>query len=169
MNITTEQRLHIFMLYPNAKVKARDEYIWIDEGRISKFIINFHGEGVLEVYPIDGTKPEYYEPQECQLILKDLNQITEEDKRELTVVLGWNSKQDTTIKYLVSETYSSPYFQVDTGWTYEKFFIDRLPHTAADHLRKKRYMVPVYIEGQMIDLFEAGIAVRETTPALPKP
>jgi hypothetical protein len=160
MNITQEQRLHIFMLYPNAEIF----HTWIPNTSYKWHLdaVFFSEEGK-NIRLIDREKQQQTTTwaKDCQLILNDLSQLTEEDKRELTVVLGWNSKQDTTIKYLVSGTYSSPYFQVDTGWTYEKFFIDRLPHPAADHLRKKRYMVPVYIEGQMIDLFESGVAVQQ--------
>lgn len=136
--MTPLQRLQVFMLYPNAAVKTS----------------NIRHENNIKVFEyIEATGFDaFYWFKNGQLILRSIDQLTEEEKRELSKIDGYNLEEITNID--VDETgicffaynYQSGYY-----WEY-------MGYNSADYLRSKNIALPY----MGIDLFAEGIAVRET-------
>ena len=88
----------------------------------------------------------------CQLLLKDLSQISEEEKRELARIAKVEEKHadDCVIGM------RSPH-RLEHTWIFRQSTIQSIVD-AADYLRSKNYMLPY----RGIDLYESGVAVKST-------
>jgi hypothetical protein len=132
--ITQEQRMRIFMLYCNARridENGRERISFAEV--LEKRDVLFHGS----IY-------------DCQLLLKPLDQLTEEHKRELAEVFGWQYAEFDQGRLWLSD-------KPDKDYPISTFhMLDELPYPAADFLRKHNYA----IDYEGIDLFEDGVAVK---------
>jgi hypothetical protein len=146
--LTPQQRMHIFMLYPNAKYLFHGATYSMDE-------IDLLNHGVTEYAP-DGSGDFVSSPiVQCQLKLFSLDQITEEHKRELATLVRYEDADTIDFKDNTFYFTGSNDDAIWMGWT-EFINLEDLPYPAADFLRKHNYAIPY--EG--IDLYEAGVAIR---------
>ena len=137
-DLTTKERLQVFMLYPNAKrlVKAGPK-------------IEYMGMSAMELIEkeirIDN---DFYN---SQLLLKELSLISEEEKRELARIAKVEEKHadDCVIGM------RSPH-RLEHTWIFRQSTIQSIVD-AADYLRSRNYSLPF----RGIDLFESGIAIPE--------
>ncbi len=161
--LTNQQRLQIFMLYPNALIKAisEEDGLTFEGSRVRKWILNNMEEPDLMLFSGDGRPSEYFSLSECQLLLKGIDQLTGYERDPLVRILGFSPEDGDHID-IFGRTKESTALHVRTqaGNSYECYNLrsdlGKLPYPAADYLRKKNYALP--FEG--IDLFESGIAVR---------
>ena len=138
--MTPEQRLQVFMLYPNAKILLHGDVYEVFGWDI----------GRLTLKDENGLESVYHD--ECQLILRGIDQLTEEEKRELLKMVTKNS--GVTYDHL---TIGGVYLHFDNNVEGRICEVYSLPLFMSDYLRSKNIALPY----MGIDLFEEGIAVRE--------
>jgi hypothetical protein len=141
--LAPQQRMHIFMLYPNAEILHEGKYYILDGIDI--------GDCTLDLYRKETNNYNLSVPVKyCQLKLFGLDQITEEHKRELAVIMEWKEAEIDKGRLWLSD-------EPENGYPIMIFhMLNELPYPAADFLRKHNYA----IDYEGIDLFEAGVAVK---------
>ena len=142
--MTPLQRLQVFMLYPNAKVNEIQLEGIFTIAEIDKRTNNF-------ILRNDNFQRFIADVRNCQLILRGIDQLTEEEKRELAGIIGLDEKyaDDCVLGLRVNH-----YFE--NTWIFRNSTFQRIVD-AADYLRSKNIALPY----MGIDLFKEGIAVRE--------
>lgn len=147
--MTPLQRLQVFMLYPNAGIFFRKAKFNIKSYQMWGCVLDLYNEE-FKSYTTDAGS--------CQLILRGIDQLTEEEKRELAKVLYPDySKVNIFIKDFGLHIEIDHYNGDNTEQLFTIHYWEDLPYPAADYLRSKNIALPY----MGIDLFEEGIAVRE--------
>lgn len=153
MNLTPLQRLKVFLLYHNATV-LYNERKWLIEsldlrGKMAGELL------LIELKSIDlaiDLARAYVTG--CKLLLRDIVDITEEEKTELAK-LSYREDSETIDIKGNDIVFRGGIHDDNPSWV-EAIEVFDLPYPAADYLRSINVMLPY----QGIDLFEAGIAKR---------
>ena len=149
MKLTPEQRLQVFMLYPNAEVLHRLH---------KEKVLGYDTSRGLVILDVPKTIHQFEaNPKDCQLLLRSINDITEEEKRELAKVLGGEERD---YKVSIDRGLIKLYRETILGYSVDgEYMMEELPYSAADYLRSKNIALPY----MGVDLFEEGIATQPKT------